>query len=78
MTGLFATVAKASEALSYMYDKMVHPMFKMFANERYEEAAKRARPLRMSYTVFADKLNPLMKTVSAAAEKVEANRKACH
>lgn len=71
----FATVAKASEALSYMYDKMVHPMFKMFANERYEEAAKRARPLRMSYTVFADKLNPLMKTVSAAAEKVEANRK---
>lgn len=71
----FATVAKASESISYMYDKMVHPLFKVFANEQYSERAKKARPLRLSYTLFSDKVNPLMKSVELAANKVEKERK---
>lgn len=71
----FATVAKASEAISQMYDKMVHPLFRVFANKQFEEAAKKARPLRISYTAFADKFNPFMKGVELAAQKVEEKRK---
>lgn len=71
----FATVAKASGSISALYDKMVHPYFKVLQNHKYAEIAKKLQPLRLSYTLFSDKINPFMKIVSAAADKCELNRK---
>lgn len=70
----FATVAKASEALSYMYDKLVHPWFKIYDNPEVANRLKNFRPLRLSYTLFADSINPWMKFFEDAATKAEQKR----
>jgi hypothetical protein len=70
----FATVAKASETLSFMYDKMVHPFFRMSARPEVADKLKKARPLRMSYTLFSDKVNPWLKLLTPAVDKVAATR----
>lgn len=71
----FATVAKASNAISSMYDKFVHPMFKLFANDQYAETMKKLRPLRLSYSLFAESVNPWMKMFATLAPKVQEQRK---
>ncbi|MBX9598140.1 MAG: DUF3141 domain-containing protein [Burkholderiales bacterium] len=70
----FATVAKASEALSYMYDKLVHPWFNIYNNPEAANRLKNFRPLRLSYTLFADSINPWMKFFEDAAAKAEQKR----
>ncbi len=70
----FATVAKASETLSFMYDKFVHPWFNIFASPDVSEKVKNLRPLRMSYTLFADNVNPWVKMFATAADKVSNKR----
>lgn len=70
----FATVAKASETLSFMYDKFVHPWFNIFAGPEVSEKVKNIRPLRMSYTLFADNVNPWVKMFATAADKVSDKR----
>ena len=70
----FATVAKASETLSFMYDKFVHPWFNIFASPDVSEKVKNLRPLRMSYTLFTDNVNPWVKMFATAADKVSNKR----
>jgi hypothetical protein len=70
----FATVAKASEALSYMYDKLVHPWFNIYNTPEVADRLKNFRPLRLSYTLFADSVNPWMKFFEDAAVKAEQER----
>ncbi len=70
----FATVAKASNAFSFMYDTLVHPMFRMFAKDQYAETMKKMRPLRLSYTLFAETINPWMKIFANLAPKVQDKR----
>ena len=71
----FATVAKASEAISLLYDKMIHPLFRLMANPTRAEKSKNQRSLRLSYTLFSDKMNPFMKTFADVAQKASAERK---
>ena len=70
----FATVAKASEATSMLYDKFIHPWFNMFSNPQMAENLKTFRPLRLSYSLFAEKFNPFMSMFAKLAPQVEANR----
>lgn len=70
----FATVAKASETLSFMYDRFVHPWFNIFASQEVADKVKNIRPLRMSYTLFADSVNPWVKIFTSLADKATDNR----
>lgn len=71
----FATAAKASEKISQLYDAMVHPLFSGLMNEQYRKLAKNLQPLRLSYTLFADSINPWMKTLATFADKTLEARK---
>lgn len=71
----FATAAKASEKISQIYDATIHPLFSGLMNEQYRQLAKNLQPLRLSYTLFADSINPWMKNLATLAEKANAERK---
>jgi len=70
----FATVAKVSEVNSFLYSTFIHPWFKMVDNPQYASFAKSFRPLRQSYTVFADSFNPWMKLFEPLAIRVNEGR----
>lgn len=70
----FATMAKASAIFSQLYDVLLHPMFKLLDNSLTAEIAKNLRPLRLSYLMFADKINPWMQPFAAIASKVKTQR----
>lgn len=70
----FATVAKASEANSFVYSTFIQPWFKMFANDSYANVAKNFKPLRQSYTAFSDMVNPWMKVFEPLAASIQNNR----
>ncbi|MBP9742650.1 MAG: DUF3141 domain-containing protein [Burkholderiales bacterium] len=70
----FATVAQASEAFNYIYEKIVHPWFKIYASPALASYLKHFRPLRLSYSLFSDRVNPLMKLLIAPAQKAQQNR----
>lgn len=71
----FATAAKASEKISQIYDATIHPLFRGLMNDKYSQLAKNLQPLRLSYTLFADSINPWMKNFATLADKANAERK---
>ena len=70
----FATAAKASESISSMYDQFVQPLFKMFTTPQTANLMKHLHPLRLSYAMFADSVNPWMKLFAGMADKVATHR----
>lgn len=70
----FATAAKASQSISQIYDKMVHPLFKNFATPQIAALMKNLHPLRQSYSIFAESVNPWIKIFADLASKVNAQR----
>jgi hypothetical protein len=70
----FATLAKASEAISNIYDLVWHPFFTMFANSTVSEFMKNIRPLRLSYTLFSDEYNPWLSMISSMVRSVQDKR----
>ncbi|MBP9791722.1 MAG: DUF3141 domain-containing protein [Rickettsiales bacterium] len=70
----FATVAKASETMSNIYDLMFHPVFKTFSCSRVADTMKNMLPLHLSYTLFADAYNPWLKFVSEMSNSVKQAR----
>lgn len=70
----FATAAKASQAISQLYDKTIHPLFKHFAKPQVAEVIKNLHPLRQSYSMFAESVNPWMKIFANLASKASAQR----
>jgi hypothetical protein len=70
----FAAVARLSELNLSIYRTMMQPWVRAFANEPAAGMAQALNPLRLSYTIFADR-NPWMKTVEKLASGVKASRK---
>lgn len=70
----FATVSKASETMSNIYDLIWHPILSTFAFSRVAEIAKNALPLRMSYTLFSEEYNPWLKSISSMSDNVKTAR----
>lgn len=70
----FATAAKASQKISQAYDKTIHPFFKSFATPQIAALMKNLHPLRQSYTMFAEKINPFMGIFAKFAEHVTKQR----
>lgn len=71
----FATVAKASEAFGYIYDKLFHPWFNLMANPQLANYLKNFRGLRLSYAWFSDQVNPWMSLFTAPAQEAQQQRK---
>lgn len=70
----FATAAKASQAISQTYDKTLHPFFKNFATPQVAALMKNLHPLRQSYSIFAESVNPWMKVFADLATTVSDKR----
>lgn len=70
----FATAAKASQAISQTYDKTLHPFFKNFATPQVAALMKNLHPLRQSYSMFAESVNPWMKIFADLATTVSDKR----
>lgn len=70
----FATAAKASQAISQTYDKTLHPFFKNFATPQVAALMKNLHPLRQSYSMFAESVNPGMKIFADLATTVSDKR----
>lgn len=70
----FATAAKASQKISQAYDKTIHPFFKSFATPQVAALMKNLHPLRQSYTMFAEKINPFMGVFAKFADQVTKQR----
>jgi hypothetical protein len=70
----FAAVARVSERNLGMYRSFMQPWVRAVANQPMADLAKALNPLRLSYTMFADR-NPFMKGVEKLAAGVAAARK---
>jgi uncharacterized tellurite resistance protein B-like protein len=70
----FATVAKLSEINLSIYRTFMQPFVRAMTNHQTADMAQTLNPLRLSYTIFADK-NPWMKGVKMMAESMAAARK---
>ncbi|HWT09380.1 MAG TPA: DUF3141 domain-containing protein [Roseomonas sp.] len=62
----FPAVAKISEMNQHLYDVLVSPLVRQFANESTAEARRQASPMRMRRYMFSD-MNPFMMPVRAMA-----------
>ncbi len=69
----FATVARMSEVNQRLYQTFMQPWVKAAATSQLADLSFKFHPLRMSYEMFSGK-NPMMKQVTAMAEKVRDNR----
>jgi hypothetical protein len=70
----FATVARVSEINHSIYRTFFQPFVRAFANQPAADLWHQMNPLRLSYTLFADK-NPLMKGVESLAAEIAAARR---
>lgn len=69
----FATVARVSEINLGMYRTFVRPIVKALTTEEGAKWLRQMHPLRVAYELFSDR-NPMMQSVSAAAEWVKEHR----
>jgi hypothetical protein len=69
----FATVARVSALNLAAYQRFVQPWVRAVSSQTMADIAKALNPLRLSYTIFADR-NPLMKRVEKLAASVTAAR----
>ena len=70
----FAAVARLSELNLSIYRTLIQPLVRSLANQPTADLAQALNPLRLSYTIFADR-NPWMKGVQKLAASVAASRK---
>ena len=70
----FAAVARLSELNLSLYRTLIQPLVRALANQPAADLAQAVNPLRLSYTIFADR-NPWMKDVQKLAASVAASRK---
>lgn len=70
----FAAVARLSERNLSIYRTLIQPLVRALANQTAADLAQALNPLRLSYTIFADR-NPWMKGVQKLAASVAASRK---
>jgi pimeloyl-ACP methyl ester carboxylesterase len=70
----FATAARVSEVNLALYRTFAQPVVRAMMNPAMAEWMHRMHPLRLQYELFAD-ANPLMASVSAAADQVRESRK---
>jgi hypothetical protein len=69
----FATAARVSEINLALYRSVVQPWIRSWTNPQLAAWMRDAHPLRLQYQLFSD-ANPFMSAVSAAAERVRADR----
>jgi hypothetical protein len=67
-------VARLSELNLSLYRTLIQPLVRALANQPAADLAQAVNPLRLSYTIFADR-NPWMKGVQKLAASVAASRK---
>ena len=70
----FAAVAKLSEINLSIYRTFMQPFVRAMTNHQTADMAQALNPLRLSYTIFADK-SPWMKGVQMLAESMATMRK---
>lgn len=70
----FATVAEASSAIDFVYTAFVHPWFKITKNSHYTSWANNFNPLRLSYMLFSEAVNPWMKIFEFQANEIGKKR----
>ena len=70
----FAAVARLSELNLSIYRTFMQPLVRAIANQTSADLARTLNPLRLGYTIFADR-NPWMKGVQKLAAGVAAARK---
>jgi len=70
----FTAVARLSELNLSLYRTLIQPLVRALANQPAADLAQAVNPLRLSYTIFADR-NPWMKGVQKLAASVAASRK---
>jgi len=70
----FAAVARAAEIQAQMYDTLMRPMVKALVSDSAAEMSRAMHPNRLTRALVATR-NPAMQGVSAAAEKVKADRR---
>ena len=70
----FAAVARLSDVNLSIYRTLMQPLVRAVANQPAADLARAVNPLRLSYTMFADR-NPWMKGVQTLAAAVMASRK---
>jgi pimeloyl-ACP methyl ester carboxylesterase len=70
----FATAARVSEINLAAYQKFMQPWIKSLVTPQMAERMRKLHPLRMQYEAFSG-VNPVMKTVETAAEKIREQRK---
>ena len=71
----FEAAARLSEINERLYLKYFSPMVRMVANEPTAALMRLLHPGRVRQYIFADKVNPAMNVVKAAAEVVRENRR---
>jgi pimeloyl-ACP methyl ester carboxylesterase len=69
----FAAVARLSEIINGLYRTTAQPFVRGMAGEQTAEWMRRMHPLRLGYELFSDR-NPMMTSVSSAAQWVRDNR----
>ncbi len=69
----FAAVARLSERNLAVYRTLMRPVVRALANQPTADLLKAMDPLRLSYTIFADR-NPWMQSVQALAADIAASR----
>ncbi|MBJ7309053.1 DUF3141 domain-containing protein [Rugamonas sp. CCM 8940] len=70
----FAAVARMSEINLSLYRTFMQPMVRALANQPMASMTRTMAPLRLSYTLFADR-NPMMKGVQTIAAAVTSMRR---
>jgi hypothetical protein len=70
----FAAVARLSDINLSLYRTFMQPLVRALANQPAADLARNLNPLRLSYTMFADK-NPWMKPVQKLAATAAAGRR---
>jgi hypothetical protein len=69
----FATAARVSEINLGLYRTFAQPVVRAFTNPAIAECLRQTHPLRLQYELFSD-VNPFVRWVDGAAEKVRENR----
>nr|WP_241030206.1 DUF3141 domain-containing protein [Legionella anisa] len=72
----FESVRKISEANDYHYRILGQPWVRAFSNPLSTFWLEKMHPMRLSRTVFSEKMNPTMRSMSWLARVVEENRQA--
>ena len=70
----FAAVARVSELNLAIYRSLMQPIVRAIVTQPMADLARSLNPLRLSYTMFADR-NPWMQGVQRLAQGVAANRR---